>query len=198
MDDCHSKASPRKLMEKSRDNYVFVKGRLVRYPLQNNLSGLPEKDQESCAVDLLCSRIRNKETKKAKDEDKKNEEQIDQTEEKEDITEEKEDIEQTQEGKDEAAVEIQDGDSHVSDDNTAPSEEGNDCEEIETLDHYLLRNWGESLCNILFRPYIFKSFAYPSSKLTSSWAESKIPPSILGDDIEKIIRGEQSDPGDYH
>nr|XP_039271749.1 uncharacterized protein LOC120346149 [Styela clava] len=182
IEDCFG-SPPKKLKEKARDNYVYVKGRMIRFPLQNNLSGLPEADQINCALDLVRARITDKKQRVTED-------VINET--------DKENLEHRE---DESLTE----NSSSPIENTAvigetlrtislENNEQRNGEHVETLDEYLVRKWGESLCNILFRPYIFKSFAYPTSKLVANWAENKIPPPQLGDDIERILNNEQRDP----
>lgn len=63
------------------------------------------------------------------------------------------------------------------------------------LDTYLKEEWGEHLSNVFFRPYLFKSFAIPTAKLSSLWASAKIPPSDVGADINAMLNNTQRDPG---
>ena len=56
---------------------------------------------------------------------------------------------------------------------------------------------GESLTNLFFRPYIYKSWAYPPEKMTHEWIKRRIPQmgveemvGILLDDKEEEKEGE--------
>lgn len=168
-----------KIQNKARDSYVYVRGRFVRYPLQNNLSGLPDPDKLACSLDLLSARISDMQTtnKRRMSLESANELQENST---------KRDDVQPITAQDIDRISTKLDDQELVDDETSIK---------ETLDNYLLRRWGESLCNVLFRPYIFKSFAYPTSKLSATWAEYKILPSNIGADIERILQDEQCDPG---
>lgn len=166
-----------KIQMKARDSYVYVRGKFVRYPMQNNLSGLPDQEKLTCSLDLLRARITDMKTSYNRVTSPESAKQL-----------------QGNDAKDNEVLTIsaQDRMPTKLNDQEPVNDEMNTA---ETLDNYLLRRWGESLSNVLFRPYIFKSFAYPTSKLSSAWAEYKILPSRIGADMERIVQDEQCDPG---
>uniref|UniRef100_H2Z4P1 Amine oxidase domain-containing protein n=1 Tax=Ciona savignyi TaxID=51511 RepID=H2Z4P1_CIOSA len=125
--------SGRVMQTRKRDNYVFIRGKMVRYPVQNNLSGLPVQDKHGCVLDLVKTKLEAK--------------------------------------------------------------EANESAEPANLDEYLVSEWGETLCNLFFRPYIFKAWAYPTGKLRSDWVRIKIPPADLTEDIKRVMTDKEEDPG---
>ncbi|CAK8676575.1 uncharacterized protein LOC143445060 isoform X2 [Clavelina lepadiformis] len=129
----YNEETGRSLLTIPRNNYVYIRGNLVKYPVQNNLGGLPIAEKHSCVLDLVKAKLEEKDA----------------------------------------------------DDKPAPS----------NLDEYLVQTWGEALCNIFFRPYIFKAWAYPTGKLRSDWVDQKIPPADLGADFDSLMKGQQRDPG---
>ena len=44
-------------IEKVRNNFVYIRGNLVKYPIQNNLSGLPPKEQADSVADLMKAQL---------------------------------------------------------------------------------------------------------------------------------------------
>ncbi|XP_078484452.1 uncharacterized protein LOC100178869 [Ciona intestinalis] len=118
---------------RKRNNFVYIRGKLVRYPVQSNLAGLPVAEKQACVMDLVKAKLEAKEADKDK--------------------------------------------------------------EHANLDEFLVSEWGETLCNLFFRPYIFKSWAYPTGKLRSDWVQIKIPPADLSEDLKRVMNDEQEDPG---
>jgi len=133
LESLYNDESERKLIERPRDSYVYLRERLVKYPVQNNLAGLPSSDKQACALDLLKAKMR--------------------------------------------------------------AMDSGGVERPNNLDEYLVSEWGEALCNVFFRPYIFKSWAYPTGKLQWDWVSHKIPPSNVVEDIGRMLEGDQRDPG---
>ena len=125
--------SGKSLHEEARDNYVFIRDRMVRYPVQNNLGLLPSSERDSCLLDLIKSKL--------------------------------------------ATLDNQ------------------NCVTPANLDEYLVAEWGEALCDIFFRPYLLKMWAYPTHKLSFDWVKWKIAPANFGDDFDRLLKKEQKDPG---
>uniref|UniRef100_F6VRK4 Amine oxidase domain-containing protein n=1 Tax=Ciona intestinalis TaxID=7719 RepID=F6VRK4_CIOIN len=113
---------------RKRNNFVYIRGKLVKYPVQSNLGGLPVSEKQACVMDLVKAKLEAKEA----DKDKKH----------------------------------------------------------ANLDEFLVSEWGETLCNLFFRPYIFKSWAYPTGKLRSDWVQIKIPPADLSEDLKRVMNDE--------
>ena len=44
-------------IEKVRNNFVYIRGNLVKYPIQNNLCGLPPKEQADSVADLMKAQL---------------------------------------------------------------------------------------------------------------------------------------------
>ena len=131
----YSEKNGRGMRRVTRDDYVYIRGRMVKYPLQNNLGGLPPADREGCAVDFLRSKL-----------------------------------------------------SMMSQEKKDPP---------RNLDEHLVLEWGEGLCNIYFRPYIYKMWAFPTAKLSYHWTSSKIPPARVGEVFDRMLKEEETDPGMY-
>ena len=44
-------------IEKQRNNFVYIRGKMVKFPIQSNLSGLPAKEQADCLADLVKAKL---------------------------------------------------------------------------------------------------------------------------------------------
>lgn len=77
----------------------------------------------------------------------------------------------------------------------AASDQVNPCDP-KNLDEYLVSEWGETLSNLFFRPYLYKSWAYSTAKLSFDWFASKILPIDFGKKFNKIIGKEYNDDGE--
>ena len=64
------------------------------------------------------------------------------------------------------------------------------------LNEYLVTQWGESLCNIFFRPYIYKSWAYPTEKMTHDWAVRRIPNVDVTRIVKRLLDADSGDEDD--
>nr|CAB3262227.1 uncharacterized protein LOC100178869 [Phallusia mammillata] len=133
IDSLYNEGSDRIMKRRERNNFVYLRERLVKYPVQNNLCGLPPAEKQACLLDLIKARL----------------ERMD-----------------------------------------APPRD-----DVTNLDEHLVSEWGETLCNLFFRPYIFKAWAYPTGKLRYDWVDYKIAPSVIGDDVSRVFADEQKDPG---
>ena len=43
--------------EKIRNNFVHIRGTMVKFPIQSNLAGLPPKEQADCIADLVKAKL---------------------------------------------------------------------------------------------------------------------------------------------
>ena len=113
------------------DDFVFIRGTMIKSPLQNNLGALPTAEKNASVIDLVKAKLASSDPENA----------------------------------------------------FTPN----------NLDDFLVSEWGEALCNYFFRPYIYKSWAYPTGKLSYSWVSAKIPQTNLGDEFNKILGKQQKD-----
>ena len=44
-------------VDKTRNNFVYIRGKMVKFPIQSNLAGLPVKEQADCLADLVKAKI---------------------------------------------------------------------------------------------------------------------------------------------
>ena len=134
LSELYNKDNERDLKRVTRDNFVYVGGKMVRSPLQNNLGSLPVQQRNACLVEILKAKL-----------------------------------------------------SSLDETNRARA---------HNLDDHLVHEWGETLCNIFFRPYIYKQLAFPTGKLSFDWTSSKVPPFRNGADVDRVLKDEEpKDPG---
>ena len=57
----------------------------------------------------------------------------------------------------------------------------------KNLDEYLTQEFGDSLSNLFFRPYIYKAWMCPTVKLSHDWASSKLPSCDLVQEMKRLM-----------
>jgi len=63
----------------------------------------------------------------------------------------------------------------------------------KSLNDYLVSEWGENLSNLFFRPYIYKSRAFPTEKMTHEWITQKIPNTDVIKMMDQLLSNRSSE-----